>query len=126
MEDLFTQKEELRIDSLLTDYEKRTGIEIVVITIPAYAIEKDSFEDLVNEIAEDWKIGKLDDDNGILIGISQGHRMIWIANGVGIEKTLSDFETKLIIDYVIIPRYKEDKFYLGTTEGIRAIINIID
>ncbi len=126
LEDLFTQKEKQSMDSLLTDYEKRTGVELVVITIPAYAIEKDSFDDLVYEIAADWKIGKADDNNGILIGISQGHRMIRIANGIGIEKTLSDFETKMIIDYVIIPRYKEDKFYLGTIEGIHAITNIID
>ena len=96
-ENIFTKQQINSLDSLIADYEQRTSIEIAVITIPSTAVEKDGFNELVFEIAKTWGVGKADKDNGILIGISKGHRSIWIANGIGIEQLMSDSETKKVI-----------------------------
>lgn len=125
-EAIYTPEQLFSLDSLLADYEKRTSIEIAVITIPSTAVEKDGFNELVFEIAKTWGVGKADKDNGILIGISKGHRSIWIANGIGIVKIMSDSETKMVIDKKIIPNFKKGEFYNGTFIGILEIIKILD
>lgn len=125
-EAVFTPEQVISLDSLLADYERRTSVEIAVVTIPSSATEKESFNELVFEIAKNWEVGKADKDNGILIGISKGHRSIWIANGIGIEKIMSNLDTKKVIDKNIIPKFKKDEFYVGTLNGIVEIIKILD
>ncbi len=125
-EGIFTTEQENHLDSLVTNFEKRTSVEVAVITIPKYAVENDGFNDYVFELAKSWGVGKADKDNGILIGISKGHRSIWISNGIGIEKIMSDIETKAIIDNAIIPNFKNGNFYEGTFDGILEIIKSLD
>lgn len=76
-------------------------------------------------IAQTWKIGKAEKDNGILIGISKGYRRIRIQNGNGIEKIITDEETKKIIENYFIPEFKKGEYYKGTLNGLREIINVL-
>ena len=125
-ENIFTVEQEKTLDSLIAEYEKRTTREITVITIPISATEKDRFDELTLLIANKWGGGKKEKDNGILIGISKGHRTIRIQNGLGIEKLITDNQTKQIIDKIIIPNFKADDFYKGVFDGIQEIKQILD
>ena len=49
-----------------------------------------------------------------------------IENGHGIEHFLSDAETKQIIDSFFIPRFKESKYFEGTSDGIIAITKSLE
>jgi uncharacterized protein len=117
-ENIFTKDQVKALDSLVADYEKRTTTEISVITIPASATDKARFDELTLMIANKWGVGKKEKDNGILIGISKEHRTIRIQNGLGIEKLITDNQTKQIIDQTIIPNFKADNFYKGVFDGI--------
>lgn len=121
----FTLSEIQSLEGIIKDFEKRTSIEIAVITIPNWAVSKGDFEELSLKIARAWKVGKKKKNNGILIAVSKGHRMIRIQNGSGVQDELSDNETKRIIDEVIIPRFKQDQYYLGVFEGILEIVKTI-
>lgn len=121
----FTLSEIQSLEGIIKDFEKRTSIEIAVITIPKGAVSKGDFEKLSLKIARAWKVGKKKKNNGILIAVSKGHRMIRIQNGSGVQDELSDSETKRIIDDVIIPRFKQDQYYLGVFEGILEIVKNI-
>ncbi|MEZ4805313.1 MAG: TPM domain-containing protein [Bacteroidia bacterium] len=125
-EHLFTQKQLKSLDKLLSDNERKTSNEIAVITIPSNAVSKVNFDSTVLEIAKAWGIGKKVKNNGILIGISKGHRLIRICNADGITKLLSDSETKLIIETVFIPNFKKEDYFLGTFSGIQSLIKTID
>ena len=69
-ENILTIEEEKTLDSLIADYEKRTTIEISIVTIPISATDKERFDELTLHIAKTWGVGKKGNDNGILIGIS--------------------------------------------------------
>jgi uncharacterized protein len=125
-ENIFTVEQEKALDSLISEYEKRTTIEITVISIPTSATDKDHFDELTLLIANKWGVGKKEKDNGILIGISKGHRTIRIQNGYGIEKLITDLQTKQIIDQIIIPNFKADDFYQGVFDGIQEIKKTLD
>jgi len=46
---------------------------------------------------------------------------LYIQNGKGIEKRLSNEATKTIIDNVIVPHFLKGKFYSGLDSGIKEI-----
>jgi uncharacterized membrane protein YgcG len=125
-ENIFTVAQEQTLNSLITEYEKETTIEISVITIPVSATEMERIDELTLFIANKWGIGKKEKNNGILIGISKGYRKIRINNGLGIEKRITDHQTKEIIERIMIPSFKADDYYKGLFDGIQAIKQIFD
>jgi len=124
-DNLFEDKEQMLLDSLIAEFEKRTSIEIAIITLDSSASAKEDFDKLILEIARKWGVGKKGVDNGIVIGISHGHRKIRIQNGYGIEKILSDEETKQIIDNYFIPGFKQQGYYRGTYDGLIELMRIL-
>ena len=88
-------------------------------------ISEEKFEDLTLHMARTWKIGKVDKDNGILIGISKGYRRIRIQNGNGIEKIITDDETKNIIEKYFIPYFRKSEYYDGTFIGLGELIKLL-
>lgn len=125
-ENLYTDIEQTKLDSIITNFEKKTTIEIAVVTIDTLKTSNENFEDLSLDLAKKWGIGKYGKDNGILIAISKGYRRIRIQNGNGIEKFISDEETKAIIESYFIPDFRREKYYEGTLKGLLEIIRIIE
>ncbi len=125
-ENIFSTGQENSLDSILSAYEKKTTIEIAIITIPEIMTTAENFDNLVVQISNYWGLGKKDKNNGILIGVSKGLRSIRISNGIGIEAILTDDQTTKIIENKIIPNFKEENYYQGTLKGIEEIIKNLD
>ncbi len=124
-ENLFSEEEETILDSIVNNFEKHTSIEIAIITLDTILVANKNFEELTLLIAQKWEIGKKEKNNGILIAISSEYRRMRIQNGFGIEKQLTDFQTKNIIDNVITPFYKNGEYFNGTKAGLIDIINTL-
>ena len=122
-EKIFSENQEITLDSLIQAIEKQTTIEIAIVTLDSSHTTAEAFDDLTLKIAQQWGIGKKDKDNGILIGLSSSLRKIRIRNGYGIEKVLSNEETKKIMDIYIIPQFKKGNYFEGTRQGILALMD---
>lgn len=122
---ILTPTEEENLSSILSQYEKKTSVELAVITIDTSWIAKNSFDSLITVFHKSWGVGKKEKNNGIVIGVSKGYRKIRISNGYGIEPILSDNETKKIIDELIIPEFKNGMYYEGLRKGILRISEIV-
>jgi uncharacterized protein len=122
---IFTDSQIEILDSILSDYEKRTTNEIAIVTFDSSFIHHENFDSLVLAIHNLWGVGKIDKHNGILIGISTAKRKIRIDNGSGIVDKLSDQETKAIIDNIIIPLFKKGDYFDGVKNAIEAITEIV-
>jgi uncharacterized protein len=121
-EDLYTDKEEKSLDSLISSFEKSTTIEIAVVTIDTLMTSADSLDAFTLLIAKTWGVGKKDKNNGVLIGICRGYRKMRIQNGFGIEKILTDTETKQIVDTAFIPGFRGTQYFEGTLKGLTTIM----
>lgn len=119
---IFTDQQIVRLDSTLSNYEKRTGNEIAVVTFDSSFIHEENFDSLVLGIHNLWGVGKIDRHNGILIGISTAKRRIRIDNGSGIVVKLSDKETKAIIDNIVVPEFKQGDYFDGVKNAIEEIM----
>ena len=121
-EHIFSSDQISELDSIISNFEKETTNEIAIVTIESSWTTKESFDSLTLAIAKNWGIGKKGKNNGILIGISTGLRTIRIQNGYGIEAKLTDAETKKIIDDIILPEFKNGKYFEGTKSGLIALM----
>ena len=122
-EHIFSDAEITELNLIINNFEKETTIEIAIVTIESTWTTVAKFDSLVLATAKNWGIGKKDTNNGIVLGLSSGLRKIRICNGYGIEAKLSDFETKKIMDEIIIPQYKQGNYFEGTKKGLLAIMN---
>lgn len=125
-ENIFSGSEASALDSIISEFEKRTGIELVIVSIKKEWVSADHFEDFIIEIASDWGVGKKSLNNGIIIGISKGLRRVRITTGTGVQEKIADEKAKWIIDNLMVPEYKKGDFYTGTIEGISRIIKILE
>lgn len=123
---LFSAAEIKSLDSIITDYEKKNIAQIAVTTVDSLMMAPLDIDSYALQMLRTWGIGTKEKKNGILILICTDMRRIRIENGYGIEKILSNEETKKIIDNNIIPYYKKGDFFTGTQQGILSIITILE
>jgi uncharacterized protein len=122
---LFTPSEQQFLDSLLKDLNDRTTIQIAIVTLDTFMIKADSFDTFTLRLANAWGVGQKEKNNGILIGISKGYRIIRIQNGKGIENILSDSQTKQIIDTAFIPHFRKSQYFDGTVKGVNTLMKAL-
>ena len=123
LENIYTDKQEQKLTRMISDFEKQTTVEIAVLTLDTSVVSKENFDAHILTVANRWGVGKAGKDNGVVIGISAGHRYISIQNGYGVEKQLTDAEIKQIIDNAFIPKFKRGNYYKGTKAGLKALMH---
>jgi uncharacterized protein len=104
----------------LADLERTDSTQVVVLTVQS--LEGDVIEDFSIRVGDAWKIGQKGKDNGVIFIVSKADRKMRIEVGRGLQGVLTDLLAGRIIDTVIKPRFKQDRFDDGFLEGIRAII----
>jgi uncharacterized protein len=120
------------LDAEITDFEKSTGHQFVVITIPdLHGIPK---EDYTLQLGRQWGIGRAGADDGIILlqspgDGSPGSGKIRIEVGKGMEYILTDAETGRIIRDLMVPILKSDRPRAETTPqailaGAREIMRL--
>jgi uncharacterized protein len=123
-EGIFSANEVNELDSIITDFEKRTTIEIAILTIDSSIVKKDKFEEFVRGIGNYWGVGKKNINNGIIIGVSNGLKKIRIEYGVGLRHKLSDSILKEVLNINIIPAIKTKSVYHGVKNGLIELIKL--
>ncbi|WP_190277247.1 TPM domain-containing protein [Taibaiella lutea] len=121
-ENIYSKSEEITLDSVIKDYNKRADIQIALATFDSGMVKKDSFQSYTLKVAQQWRVGEKEKDNGLFIGICKGYRIMYIQNGIGTAKILSDAATKSIIDTAFIPEFKKNNVYAGTLKGMEALM----
>ena len=107
----------------LKSFQDTTSNQLVVLMIPS--LENYPIEMLAEETATKNKIGTKKNDNGILLLIAKDDRELRLEVGYGLEGAVPDAISSSIIRNVIRPRFKENDYYLGISNGITAIIQAI-
>ena len=111
------------LEQKLTLFEEANGSQIVVLMI--YTTDSESIEEYSMRVAEKWKIGRKDIDDGVILLIAKSDRKLRIEVGYGLESTISDAYAQKIIDDFIVPQFKNGYFYKGVYAGVDEIIKLI-
>jgi uncharacterized protein len=121
-EDIFKQSQARLLENLTYDFYDQTGIQLAIVTIGAENVEREFFDQFSIDLFNYWGVGSKEKNDGILIAISKNYSKIRIVNGLGIEKHISDEETKEIIDYYFLPYFSEGLLFEGMVSGLFNIM----
>ena len=111
------------IEPKLADLEAKSGIQLVVATVTS--LEGQEVEPYANELFRSWKLGEKAKNNGMLLLVAPNERRVRIEVGYGLEGTLTDALSKVIITNAITPRFKSGDFSGGISRGIDDIITVL-
>ncbi len=109
-----------KIEQGLRAFEQSDSTQVVILTIPS--LEGENIEEFSIRVAEAWKIGQQQKDNGILFIVSKQERKVRVEVGRGLEGKLTDLMAGRIIDQVIKPRFRQGDFDGGFIAGTSALI----
>lgn len=111
------------LEALLKAHEDSTSNQVVVLIIPS--LQGETLEDYSIKVAETWKLGQKDKDNGVLLLIAQNDRKVRIEVGDGLEGSLPDITCGHIIRREIVPRFRDSDYEGGVRAGVEAILGAI-
>ena len=111
------------IEPKLADLEAKSGIQLVVATVAS--LEGQAIEPYANELFRSWKLGEQAKNNGVLLLVAPSERRVRIEVGYGLEGTLTDALSQVIIANAITPRFKAGDFGDGISRGVDDIITVL-
>ena len=111
------------IEPKLADLEAKSGIQLVVATVTS--LEGQEIEPYANELFRSWKLGEKTKNNGVLFLVAPNEHRVRIEVGYGLEGTLTDALSKVIITNAIAPRFKTGDFSSGISRGVDDIITVL-
>jgi uncharacterized protein len=112
-----------RLEGALSSFEKASGDEIAVVTLPS--LEGEPVENVAVALFKEWGIGKKGKDNGILFLIAPNDRKMRIEVGYGLEGTINDALAGRILDEAVAPRFRAGDMNAGIAAGALAIVQVI-
>jgi uncharacterized protein len=119
-----TGEQKSALDQTLRSFEARKGSQVAVLIVPSTAPE--TIEQYALRVAERWKPGRKNVDDGALLVVAKDDRTLRIEVGYGLEGALTDAACKRIISEIIVPRFRQKDYYGGIASGVDRILRVID
>lgn len=109
------------IEQLITEglVKNRTD-NIVVVTVKS--LNGQSIETYTRDLGNHWGIGDKKRNNGIILLIAPQERLVRIATGLGIEKTLTNKKVDRIIQKDMMPYLKQSDYNRAAIAGVNGIL----
>jgi uncharacterized protein len=107
----------------LAALEAKTTDQVVVVTLKS--LQGTSIEDFGVQLGRQWRVGQKDKNNGALLIVAPNERKVRIEVGYGLEGTLTDAVSRLIIENAILPRFRANDFAGGISRGVDDIISVL-
>jgi uncharacterized protein len=111
------------LEPKLAELEQKSGIQLVVATVSS--LEGQEIEPYANQLFRFWKLGEKARNNGVLLLVAPKERRVRIEVGYGLEGTLTDALSAVIIANAITPRFKTGDYGGGIARGVDDIITVL-
>ena len=108
----------------LQTFEATKGSQIAVLLVPS--TQPETIEQYALRVAENWKIGRKNVDDGAILVVALQDRALRIEVGYGLEGALTDITSKRIIEEIIVPQFRQGNFAGGVAAGVDQMIKVIE
>lgn len=116
---LMPSEAKAQLEAKLEALERETGSQVVVLTIPS--LEGEPIEDFSLRVAESWKIGRSELDDGLVIVVAKNDRRIRLEVGYGLEGAIPDLIARRILDEHMTPHFRQGDFAGGIDAAVDAV-----
>jgi len=111
------------LDARLSQFERERGAQVVVLLVAT--TQPEDIAAYANRVANDWKIGRRDVGDGLLLVAAMQDRTLRIEVSKTLEGAIPDLEAKRIIDTLIRPQFRVNNFAGGLQAGTDRIMALI-
>jgi uncharacterized protein len=112
-----------QVEKLSADLEAKTTDQLVVVTLKS--LRGTSIEDYGYQLGRKWQIGQKDKNNGVVLIVAPNDKRVRIEVGYGLEPTLTDAISSVIIQGSILPRFRAGDFAGGVRRGAEDIAQVL-
>ena len=113
--------ERKNLDSKIQKIDEEGILQIGVVVVPTTG--SIPILDYAMRVAEDWKLGSPENNNGLFILVVVEDRQMYILTGLDIEDKLTDERVSMVINEHITPEFQQNKYAQGLSFGIDALVN---
>jgi len=120
--DILTSKERAELDATLAAYERETTHQIALLTVQT--LNAETIEGFSFRVANAWKLGRKNLDNGVLVVVAPNDRRARIELGAGMSRFVSDSAAQQIMDNSMVPQFRVGQFGRGIELGIQRLMEV--
>jgi uncharacterized protein len=120
---IMTAQSRSNLETKLKELEDKSSIQLVVATVKS--LQGSDIETYANGLFRSWKLGEAKKNDGALLLIAPAEHKVRIEVGYGLEGTLTDALSSVIISSAIIPRFKTGDFSGGIERGVDGIVGVL-
>jgi uncharacterized protein len=107
----------------LAALEDKTSDQLVVATVKS--LDGYDIQDYGYQLGRAWGIGQKDKNNGVVLLIAPNERKVGFEVGYGLEGTLTDALTQVIIQSDILPRFRANDYPGGIERAVDDTIQVL-
>ncbi len=119
---MISAADEAKLVARLEAFEKRSSDQIVVATIDT--LDGEAIEPYANRMFRTWGLGQAGENNGVLLLVVKNDRKMRIEVGYGLEGTMTDLYSGLIIQDMVT-RFRAGDFSGGIVQAAEGIEKVL-
>ena len=107
------------IEQTLYAIKQKNGPQIQVFVTSS--LQGEAIETVAIQIFDQWKLGDVKKDDGLLFLIAPAEKKLRIEVGQGLEGDIPDVIAKRIISDIVSPFFKRGEYDFGVVQGVAAL-----
>jgi uncharacterized protein len=111
------------IEAKLKALEDKTADQFVVVTLTS--LDGTDIADYGVQLGRAWGIGQKGKNNGLLLIVAPNEHKVRFEVGYGLEGTMTDATSKVIIENAILPRFRANDMAGGIVRGVDDAIQML-
>lgn len=123
---LLTNKQHEQLERLLSAREKKTGVEIVVVTINSIkdfpGTSNRTIEEFAKALFDAYGIGNMPKNDGVLLLVAVKDRKARIELGAGYGHR-RDSDSSRIMNKKIVPSFRKGRYSKGIIDGTKSLVH---
>lgn len=112
------------LEDKLAAFEAKKGSQIAVLILPT--TQPEEIEAFSIRVADAWKIGRKNIDDGVILIIAKDDRKLRLEVGRGLEGAIPDAIAKRVLAETIKPHFKDNDYAGGIDAGITQVMGLIE
>jgi len=117
---VLTPEVRTRLDAKLKATEEKTSDQVVVATV--LSLGGLSIDQYANQLFARWEISR----DGALLLVAPNERLVRIEVGYGLASVLTDAVSTMLLNTVILPKFRQGDFAGGVEAGVNQILALLD
>lgn len=123
---MLSTQEVYALEEKLVAYEDSTSTQIAIVTVSD--LKGYDKADYAQRLAEKWGIGQKGLNNGVIILVkpktNESSGQVQIAQGYGLEGVIPDIVCGQIVDYEILPEFRNGNYYQGLDKATSTLMSL--